>query len=333
MAGRLVFRKALFFCLLALTGAFILSLMLSSADISTRDLFLSFSGQGDPAILRIIQHVRLPRTIAAVLAGSALAGSGLIIQSVLGNPLAGPNIIGVNAGAGMFVVLCAAFLPAGIWLLPTAAFLGALIAMLLVYAIARLTGASRITLVLAGIAVSSILSACIDAIVTLLPDTLNNVNAFRIGSIAGTTLNKLYIPGAYILFCILLIFFLGHELEVLALGDETAVSLGLNIKKYRFLFLLGAAILSGAAVSFCGLLGFVGLIVPHASRFLVGNEVRRLFPISILLGGTFVTLCDVLARVLFAPFEIPVGIVMSFIGGPFFLWLLIHRKGGRTNNA
>ena len=213
------------------------------------------------------------------------------------------------------------------------AFLGAVVAMLLIYTLARLTEASRITLVLAGIAVSSILSACIDAIVTLVPETLVNVNAFRIGSIAGMTLNKLYIPGLYIFTSIILLFSLGHELDVLALGDEMAASLGMNVKRYRLFFIFGAAMLSGAAVSFCGLLGFVGLIIPHASRFLVGNEVRRLLPISVLLGAAFVTLCDILARVMFAPYEIPVGIVMSFIGGPFFLWLLIHRKGGRTSNA
>ena len=333
MANKLTYAKTISICVIVLFGALVLSLTLGSADISITELFFSLVGKGDTAIIRILEHVRLPRTIAAILAGSALAGAGVVIQSVLGNPLAGPNIIGVNAGAGVCVVICAAFLPATTWLLPTAAFLGALTAMLLVYAIARLTGASRITLVLAGIAVSSILSACIDAIVTVVPDTLINVNAFRIGSIAGITMDKLYLPGVYILATIILLFSLGHELDVLALGDETAASLGMNTKRYRFFLLFGAAMLSGAAVSFSGLLGFVGLIIPHASRFFVGNEARRLLPVSVLMGATFVTLCDVLARILFAPYEIPVGIVMSFIGGPFFLWLLIHRKGGRTNNA
>jgi iron complex transport system permease protein len=316
-----------------LFAAVLFSLTLGSADISLKELSSAAVGRGEYAVVSVLLNVRIPRTAAAVLAGSALSAAGVVIQSVLGNPLAGPNIIGVNAGAGVSAVICAAFLPAATWIMPTAAFLGALIAMLLIYAVARLTGASRITLVLAGIAVGSILSACIDAIVTIVPEALVSVNAFRIGSISGTVLKKLYIPGAYIFAAVVLLFSLGHDMDVLALGDETASSLGMNTKKYRFLLLLCAAMLSGASVSFSGLLGFVGLIIPHAARFFVGSESRRLLPVSVLMGGAFVTLCDVLARILFAPYEIPVGIVMSFIGGPFFLWLLIRRKGGRTDNA
>lgn len=241
------------------------------------------------AVLRIFLHVRLPRTLAV---------SGVIIQSVLANPLAGPNIIGVNAGAGFFVVLCAAFLPRWPAAVPTAAFLGAMAAMLLVYAIARATRASRIALVLSGAAMKS-----------------------------------LAVPGAYILAGILLAFSLHCEMDLLSLGDDTAKSLGLRVGKFRFLLLLTASVLAGAAVSFAGLLGFVGLIVPHGARFFVGSESRWLLPVSALSGAAFVCVCDVLARILFAPFELPVGIVMSFLGGPFFLYLLIRRKRGRTDNG
>lgn len=333
MINRPAYLKTAVICAIALFAAAVLSLMLGSANISPDKLFAVFFGKGDPAVARILLHVRIPRTIAAILAGGALAAAGVVIQSVLANPLASPNIIGVNAGAGVCVVICAAFFPAAAWLIPAAAFAGAFLALLLIYTIARLTGASRITLVLVGIAVSSILSACIDAVVTVVPDALANFNAFRIGNISGVVMEKLYIPSAYILTAVVLLFSLSHELDVLALGEETAASLGMNTGKYRFFLLLGVAMLSGAAISFSGLLGFVGLIVPHAARFLVGNESRRLLPVSVLIGGAFVVLSDVLARVLFAPYEIPVGIVMSFFGGPFFLWLLIRRKGGRTDNA
>ena len=236
------------------------------------------------AVLRIFLHVRLPRTLAV---------SGVIIQSVLANPLAGPNIIGVNAGAGFFVVLCAAFLPRWPAAVPTAAFLGALAAMLLVYAIARATRASRIALVLSGVAVSSVLSAGIDAVVTLLPDTLTGASSFRIGGVSGAAMKSLAVPGTYILAGILLAFSLHCEMDLLSLGDDTAKSLGLRVGKFRFLLLLTASVLAGAAVSFAGLLGFAGLIVPHGARFFVGSESRWLLPVSALSGAAFVCVCDV----------------------------------------
>lgn len=305
------------------------SLMFGSVRLSLNDLLHAASNDG---VRRILLHVRLPRTLAAALAGVALATSGAIIQSVMGNPLASPNLIGVNSGAGLAAVVCAAFLPGVPGIMTTGAFLGALGAMLLIYSVARATGASRITLVLAGIAVSNILSAGIDTIVTLVPDALMGISAFRIGTLENAAMDKLYLPAVYIAVGLILAFFLCNEMDVLALGEETARSLGLNTKRYRFWLLLTAAMLAGAAVSFCGLLGFVGLIVPHAARFLVEGESKRLLPVSALAGGTFVLLCDVLARVLFAPYEIPVGIIMSYLGGPFFLWLLIRKKGGRSSN-
>lgn len=245
--------------------AAVLSLLLGSAAFSPAELWKAAAGGADAAVLRIFLHVRLPRTLAV---------SGVIIQSVLANPLAGPNIIGVNAGAGFFAVLCAAFLPRWPATVPTAAFLGALAAMLLVYAIARATRASRIALVLSGVAVSSVLSAGIDAVVTLLPDTLTGASSFRIGGVSGAAMKSLAVPGAYILAGILLAFSLHCEMDLLSLGDDTAKSLGLRVGKFRFLLLLTASVLAGAAVSFAGLLGFAGLIVPHGARFFVGSESR-----------------------------------------------------------
>lgn len=143
----------------------------------------------------------------------------------------------------------------------------------------------------------------------------------------------LAVSGTYILAGIPLAFSLHCEMDLLSLGDDTAKSLGLRVGKFRFLLLLTASVLAGAAVSFAGLLGFAGLIVPHGARFFVGSESRWLLPVSALSGAAFVCVCDVLARILFAPFELPVGIVVSFLGGPFFLYLLIRRKGGRTDNG
>ena len=324
---KLNFPTLLIFCFLLFLFAAVLSLLLGSASLTLAELL-----HADDSVRRILLHVRLPRTLAAALAGMALAVSGAIIQTVMGNPLAGPNLIGVNAGAGLAAVLCTAFLPAVPGLMATGAFLGALGALFLIYSVAKAPGASRTTLILSGIAVSSILSAGIDAVVTLVPDALMGISAFRIGSLQSVAMNRLPFPAFYILLAFVLSFSVCNELDVLSLGDDTARSLGLNTGKYRFLLLLAASMLAGSAVSFCGLLGFVGLIVPHAARFFTGNESKKLLSISALLGGAFVMLCDVLARVLFAPYEIPVGIVMSFLGGPFFLWLLIRRKGGRRHD-
>lgn len=310
-------------------GAVLASLLLGSVTIRPGQLLRA--GEDD-RVRRILLYVRLPRTLGAALAGMALAASGSIIQSVMGNPLAGPNLIGVNAGAGLVAVLCAAFLPGVPGAVTTGAFLGALGAMLLIYALASVTGASRMTLILAGIAVGNILSSGIDAVVTLVPDALMGASAFRIGSLEDVTMEKLYLPAAYIGIGLILALGMSREMDILALGEETALSLGLNTKGYRFRLLLTAAMLAGAAVSFCGLLGFVGLLIPHVARFLVEGESRQRLPVAVLAGGSFVLICDVLARVLFAPYEIPVGIIMSFLGGPFFLWLLIRGKGGHGGN-
>ncbi|NLK44982.1 MAG: iron ABC transporter permease [Tissierellia bacterium] len=276
---------------------------------------------------QIINYVRIPRTFAAVLVGCALSLAGLILQSVLNNSIAGPSIIGVNSGAGLFTTLIMALLPAYFELIPLAAFLGALTTSLLVYYIAKRTGASRLTIVLSGVAVSSFMGAITDTVLTLWPDTAISRTSFLIGGLSGVTMDRLMFPGILIFIAFVLAFIFSYDLNILTLGDETAKSLGLNVEKYRFGFLVLSSLLAGSAVSFAGLLGFIGLIVPHVARLLVAeNDNRILIPISALLGSVFALFCDLLARTLFAPFEIPVGIIMSFLGGPFFIYLLINQK-------
>ncbi|MEG1427922.1 MAG: iron ABC transporter permease, partial [Oscillospiraceae bacterium] len=248
----------------------------------------------------------------------------------LNNPLASPNIIGVNAGAGLFAVLCCWLFPTAVGAVPLGAFLGALLATLLVYGISRKSGASKITIVLAGVAVNSFLNAGIDLVHTFSADALLGGNTFRVGGLSGISMGVLLPACVLIGVALLCALAMGNELDILALGDDTAKSLGLSVKTFRFLLLLAAACLAGASVSFAGLIGFVGLIVPHAARFLVGNEARKLLPASAILGAILLLLCDVLARVLFAPFEVPVGILLAVLGAPFFIWLLIKQRGGRT---
>jgi iron complex transport system permease protein len=198
---------------------------------------------------------------------------------------------------------------------------------LLVLTIAERSGASKITLVLAGVAVSQICTAGIDALVTVVPEALNGYSDFRIGGLSNLTLARIGPAAVLILVGTILALSLSGDLDILTLGSDTAQSLGLPAKKYRLLFLGIAAALAGAAVSFAGLLGFVGLIVPHIIRRLLGEEGRWLLAGSALGGALLLTVCDTLSRTLFMPYEVPVGIVMTLLGGPFFIWLLLRQRG------
>lgn len=325
--------KALFWvglCLLTSLAA-ALSLTLGAVNLSPGAIWTALTG-GDPSSVasRIVLYTRLPRTCAALLAGAALAVSGVVIQTVLNNPLASPGIIGVNSSAGLAVALVCAAAPLAQRWTPLVAFAGALAGVLLVLGLAQRTGASRMTVVLAGVAISNLFSAGIDGVVTLVPDALNGVTDFRIGGFSGVTMAQLAPAALLILVSLLLVVSLAHPLDILALGSDTAQSLGLSVGPMRVIFLVLAAALAGAAVSFSGLLGFVGLIVPHSMRRLVGEESFPLLAASVLGGACFVTLCDLLARMLFAPFELPVGIVLAFAGVPFFLWLLLQQRGRRV---
>lgn len=279
---------------------------------------------------RIILYTRLPRLLGSLAAGAALAAAGVIIQRILDNPLASPHVIGVNAGAGFMVALSHLMVPFSFWTAPIAAFLGAVIASMLVVEISRRVGASRSTFILSGIALSSIFSAGTDTLLLLYPNALNSYTDFRIGGFGGLTLQKI-LPGALLIFFALCsLFSLTMQMDILALGEDTAQSLGLDIRRLRMLLLLLASLLAGASISFAGLLGFVGLIVPHMMRKWFGEESKILLGSSILGGAALVSLCDLIARALFRPYELPVGIVMSLVGGPFFLWLIFHKRGGRS---
>lgn len=318
----LIFCGAIIACLLS----FVLSVCLGAARLSPSTLWLALtSGANASPEARIIWYVRLPRTAACLLSGAGLAVSGAVIQAVLANSLAAPNIIGVNAGASLAVTIaCASGAVTG-WAITGAAFGGALFAVLLVVFIAQKTGASRMTVTLGGVAISSFLTAITEAIITLFPDASIATADFRVGGFSAVSLVRLIPAGILIAIAILVTLSLCNELDILSLGEETAQGLGLPVRKIRFILLGLAALLAGASVSFAGSLGFVGLIVPHMARQLVGDESRFLLPMCVLFGATLVTLCDLAARLLFQPYELPVGILLSFIGGPFFLVLLKKR--------
>ena len=303
----------------------IVSLFLGAASLSATDVVSVLFGKGGNIQTQIVLYARLPRLCGCLMAGSSLAVSGVIIQRVLNNPLAAPNIIGVNSGAGLATVLCCALAPEAFYLTPLAAFVGALAGVMLVLFIAERAGASRITIVLSGAAMSSIFGAGIDAVITFFPDALNGYTDFRIGGVKNLSLVRLMPAFWLILIALLLAFSLSKELDLLLLGQETAQSLGLPAKLLRFILLLAAAALAGAAVSFSGLLGFVGLLTPHIMRRLFGEDSFMLLLSSALGGAALLTSCDLLSRILFAPFELPLGIVLSLAGGPFFIWLLLKQ--------
>lgn len=309
---------------------FFTALAVGSSGISISEVVKAIvNGDGEATALRIFMYIRLPRAAGALLAGSAFAVSGIILQSVLNNPMAAPNLIGVNAGAGFAAILTMAVFPGLIHLLPFSAFAGALLAAVVIYAISAVTDAGRITVTLVGIAVSSILTAGINAVKTLFPDSVYDVSGFLIGGLSSADTASVIPAGVLIVFSLAIAVVFSRTLDVLSLGDEMARGLGLNVKIVKLLWLVLAAILAGAAVSFSGLIGFVGLIVPHIMRRIFGNIHRWLIPVSIFGGGALLLGADTVARTLFSPYELPVGILLSLVGGPFFIFLILSERRGR----
>ena len=307
-----------------------LSLRLGSASISTPAFFRALLFRGEYAHSVILYQLRLPRILAAILGGIGLSVSGALLQTVTDNPLAAPNIIGVNAGAGLAVVISLAVSPALLVATALPAFLGAAAASALILAISRALGSSRTSLVLAGMALNAILNAAISLFTLLDTDLLTSYHAFSVGGLAGVGYEKLLFPAIMILTAAIFAFFLAPQLNPLALGDSVAISLGIRARRMRTVAVLLASASAAGVVSFAGLLGFVGLVVPNVARRLVGSSLRRLVPLSALLGANLLLAADLIGRILAAPSELPVGITMSAIGAPFFLWVLFSRrkKGG-----
>lgn len=302
----------------------LLGVILGTTKLGLRDIAeVIFIGNTDSVEAKILLYVRLPRVLASLICGAALAVSGAVIQGVLVNRLASPGIIGVNSGAGLAVTICSAFGIVGGWSLSFFSFIGALIAVMTVCLSAKKLGASRGTVILMGVALNSLLGAISDTVITFAPDVSIMSNDFKIGDFSAVTTAKLIPASLMILVSMTILFTLSNELDVLTLGDENAKGLGQNTAMMRVVFLFLSALLAGAAVSIAGLLSFVGLIVPHMVRRIATNQSKHMLPLCALFGAGFVTLCDTLSRVIFAPYELPVGIIMAFIGTPLFIFILI----------
>lgn len=320
-------RKALLLGgVLLLAAALALSLFAGTQDVSAGELARAlWHPQGAETAALVLRYARLPRALGGLLGGAALSVSGLLLQEALSNDLASPGVIGVNAGAGFFVLLAVLFFPGSALLRIGAAFLGAGAAAGLVLCIAALAGSGRYTILLTGVAISSLFTAGINTITAFFPETAPDRAAFTLGGLQGITGAELASAAPVILVGILLALLLSRGLDLLRLGDEAALGAGLNVPLCRGLAIALASLLAAAAVTLCGLVGFVGLIIPNLIRSRVdGAGPQILF--GTLYGSSFLVLCDVAARSWFYPYELPVGLLLSFLGTPFFLLVLIRRK-------
>lgn len=319
-----------FIMLVILLVIFIISLFLSvgmgAINVSPKEIIQALTTNKGTANYHIIWNIRLPRTIVSVLVGASLSLSGAIIQGVMRNSLASPSIIGVSSGAGFTALIILILFPQYYRLVPLGAFLGAFLVTMLIYGLAWKDGLLPNRLILAGVAVNSLLGAGNNALLTFFPDRVSGVINFMVGGLNGITWTDVHSILPYVMVGVIIALMLPDKLNILVLGDEVATGLGVNVERTRFIFIILSSVLSGSAVSVVGLLGFVGLIVPHITRLIIGSDYRLLFPASVLLGAIVVLVCDLLARTLFSPVEIPVGIIMSALGAPFFLYLLRARE-------
>lgn len=312
---------------LALAMALVLGVRFGSVHLSTAEALRALVGKGTPVDRTIVLELRLPRALLGALVGGGLALAGATLQALLRNPLAEPYILGISGGAsvGAVLVLALGLVAAGSWVLPLAAFVGAVVAITLVFRVATATGRGMDVrvLLLAGVVVAAFFGACVAFILSISQArTVQSAVLWMMGSMAGADWRSVILTAAYTLPAAALLMGLARPLNLMAVGEETAQYLGANVEQVKRLSLLIAALLTAAGVAVVGVIGFVGLVVPHAVRLLVGSDHRVLLPLSFLGGAAFLALADLVARLALAPTEIPVGVITAFVGVPFFLVLL-----------
>ena len=320
--------KIIFIIFLAFIAFFsvILSCKIGTIHFTFKEVLKGLFIRDDSLESLIIFKIRLPRIIIGGMVGICLSLSGCILQGVMRNHLASPTTIGVTSGASFVGYLTLVAFPAYAYLLSIGSIIGALATTLLIYLLAYQKGVSPVKMILAGLAVSAVFSAFNDIIKTLYSDRVGNATSFLVGGLNGVTWDKIWLILPYatvgIIFCILM----PAKMNILMLGDETANSLGLRTELFRFILIIISSLLAGSAIAVGGLISFVGLIVPHIARLIIGSDYKYLFPTSILLGFIFVIVADTIGRVILDVGEVPVSIIISFVGAPFFLFLLKWRN-------
>ncbi len=306
----------------ALAAGAIMSIRIGAVEISLAEIIAAFSGDASGVNYHIIYNIRLPRIIVGAMAGINLAIAGAILQGVLRNPLADPGIIGVSAGAGLAAMSIMILFPDRTALIPMFAFLGAMTAALLVYMISWRRGINPLRLILAGVAVGAFFGAMISTLMVFHSDKVQGTINWMAGGFQGRSWGHVSMILPYAAVGIIITILGARYLNILMLGDDVAKGLGMNVEITRLGFVALASFLAASAVSVSGLLGFVGLITPHAVRLIVGSDNRLVLPFSALFGAALIVFADTMARTIFNPVEIPVGVIMAFMGAPFFLYLL-----------
>ncbi|MGM7722791.1 FecCD family ABC transporter permease [Metabacillus sp. Hm71] len=328
--NQLPFIFKLIACLILFVGMFIASMIFGAADTTIKDVWLAVTSTVKSDSISILREIRLPREIAAIFVGAALSVSGAIMQGLTRNPLADPGLLGLTAGANAALAITLAFFPSvnyfGIMI---ACFIGAAVGTIMVFGIGAMKkgGFSPLRIVLAGAAVSAFLFAIGEGIGIYFKIT-KDVSMWTAGGLIGTSWSQLYVIIPFIVIGILISLFFSRQLTILSLSEEVAVGLGQKIVYIKSILFIVIILLAGAAVSLVGNMAFIGLMVPHIVRAIVGTDYRHIIPISAIIGATFMLFADTLGRTINAPFETPVAAIVAMMGLPFFL-LIVH-KGGKT---
>ena len=298
---------------------------IGSDNLSLGEIISSLIHQDNSMVMTIVYKMRLPRNILAVLIGANLAVSGVLLQSVMKNPLADPGITGVSSGASVAAIIILLLMPQLSGALPLFAFVGGAIACALVFIMAWKNGLRPERIVLAGVAINTILGGFISLLSTLFSDRIQSAILWLNGSLATKTWSHVDMLFLYSLIGLGLSLFLIRSANVLQLGDESAKNLGFNVSRTRLVISAVAVFLAAISTAVVGIISFIGLIVPHIARLLMGSDHKYTIPFSMVLGAIVLLIADTLARTIGGSIEIPVGVITSIVGGPFFLYLLRKR--------
>lgn len=313
-------------CVLAL-----ISISIGSARYSLRDIMTNLLTEESNPIKIIIYNLRLPRVISAILIGAALSVGGALLQSVMRNPLADPGTIGVSAGAGTAATTILLLFPHMTTAVPIFAFGGAALACGLIYLLAWKGGVDPVRIILSGVAINSVLGGYNGFLQMLYSDNLQGVLGFMNGSLSGRSWSDVKTLAIYVIIGLFLALICIKSANALQLGDEMAKNLGINVNLSRIALSAVSTFLAAATVSVAGMIGFVGLVVPHIARMIVGSDYKIMIPTSMLLGAVVLLFADTVGRTLVPGMDIPVGTIMSMVGGPFFLYML-RKKGKISGN-
>jgi iron complex transport system permease protein len=311
--------------ILLLMMGIIFAISVGSVSIPLKDIVLGIF-TGETGTIGIIRTIRIPRVIMGVLVGANLSVAGVLLQGVMRNPLADPGITGISSGASVVVMAILLYFPQTAHMIPLYGFIGGMLACGMIYSLAWKNGITAVRIILAGVAVNAMLGGVSSMISILNSENLGGVLNWMNGNLGKKSWEDIRLMAVYTTVGLLLAMPMAKSCNLLALGDKTAKSLGMNPNLQRIMISIVAVFLAGISTAYAGVIGFVGLVVPHISRLLMGSDHKVLIPFSALLGALVLLMADTLGRTVAAPYEIPVGVIMAVLGGPFFLYLL--RKGG-----